>query len=168
MRIDWILEQRSRDTVRVTKVKDMRMRKWFVLGQVGGMMRLMGLLTLGALMHVVTCLVSVDVGILLCWELHRFFIAIYRAGVIMLVLWVPCPDPLVWSVGALPKRRRLVHAVRNHAMLPSPAVIWACDWGQLASSVITAKDVGAWPHSVGILVKWGYFPCYSALASCWS
>ena len=31
------------------------------------------------------------------------------------------PDPLVWSAGALPKRRRLVHAWRNHAMLPGPA-----------------------------------------------
>ena len=25
------------------------------------------------------------------------------------------PDPLVWSAGALPKRRRVVHAVRDHA-----------------------------------------------------
>ena len=25
------------------------------------------------------------------------------------------PDPLVWSAGALPKRRRLVHAVRDRA-----------------------------------------------------
>ena len=28
------------------------------------------------------------------------------------------PDPLVWSAGGLPKRRRLVHAVRNRAFLP--------------------------------------------------
>ena len=30
------------------------------------------------------------------------------------------PDLLVWSDGALPKRRRLVHAVRDRAFLPGP------------------------------------------------
>ena len=30
------------------------------------------------------------------------------------------PDPLVWSAGALRKRRRLVHAVRERAFLPGP------------------------------------------------
>ena len=34
------------------------------------------------------------------------------------------PDPLVWSAGALPKRRRLVHAVRDRAMLPEPPATW--------------------------------------------
>ena len=85
-------------------------------------------------------------------ELHRFFIAIFRAGVYHDGFVGTGPDPLVWSVGALPKRRRLVHAVRNHAMLPGPAVIWACDWVSLPPFVITAEDVGAWPYCVGILV----------------
>ena len=30
------------------------------------------------------------------------------------------PDPLVWSAGAHPKRRWLVHAVRDLAFLPGP------------------------------------------------
>ena len=42
-------------------------------------------------------------------------------------------------------------------MLPGPAVIWACVWVSLPPSVITGKDVGAWPYSVGILVKWVTF-----------
>ena len=30
-------------------------------------------------------------------------------------------DPVVWSAGALPKRRRFVRALRDHAFLPAPA-----------------------------------------------
>ena len=30
------------------------------------------------------------------------------------------PDPLAWSAGALSKRRRLVHAVRDRAFLHGP------------------------------------------------
>ena len=33
-------------------------------------------------------------------------------------------DPLVWSAGALPERRKLENAVRDHAFLPGPAGIW--------------------------------------------
>ena len=51
----------------------------------------------------------------------------------------------------------MVHAVRNHAMLPGPPVTWASDWVSLPPSVITAEDVGAWPYSVGVLVKWVTF-----------
>ena len=38
------------------------------------------------------------------------------------------PDPLVWSAGALPKRRRLVHAVLDWAFLPGPPGIWDSEW----------------------------------------
>ena len=58
--------------------------------------------------------------------------------------------PLVWSAGALPKRRRLVHAVRNHATLPGSAVIWASDWVGVPPAAIGAEDVGAWPYFVGL------------------
>ena len=47
-------------------------------------------------------------------DLHRFFIAISRAVVNHDGREGTAPDPLVWSAGARPKRRRLVHAVRNH------------------------------------------------------
>ena len=63
----------------------------------------------------------------------------------------------VWSAGALPKRRRLVHAVRNHALLPGPACVLTSDWVRLPPSAFAAEDVNAWPYSVGILVKWVTF-----------
>ena len=53
-------------------------------------------------------------------DLHRFFIAISRAVVNHDGGIGTAPDPLVWSAGALPKRRRLVHAVRDRAFLPGP------------------------------------------------
>ena len=62
-------------------------------------------------------------------------------------------DPLVWSAGALPKRRRLVHAVRDHAFLPGPAGIRAAEWIALPAAPVTADDVGTWPNSFGMLVK---------------
>ena len=46
-------------------------------------------------------------------DLHRFFIAISRAVVGHDGGPGTAHDPLVWSAGALPKRRRLVHAVRD-------------------------------------------------------
>ena len=48
-------------------------------------------------------------------DLHRFFIAVSRAVVNHDGRDGTAPDPLVWSAGALPKRRRLVHAVRDRA-----------------------------------------------------
>ena len=86
-------------------------------------------------------------------ELHRFFIAVSRAGVNHDGFVGTGPDTLVWSVGALPRRRRLVHAVRDHAMLPGPAVNCPSDWVSLPPSVVTAEDVGPWPYSVDVLVK---------------
>ena len=57
-------------------------------------------------------------------DLHRFFIAIVRAVVDHDGSDGTAPDPLVWSAGALRKRRRLVHAVRDRAFLPGPPGIW--------------------------------------------
>ena len=53
--------------------------------------------------------------------LHRFFIAISRAVVNHCDDEDTAPDPLVWSAGAFPKRRRLVLAVRDRAVLSGPA-----------------------------------------------
>ena len=33
-------------------------------------------------------------------------------------------DPLVWSAGALPKRRRVGREERSLAILPGPASLW--------------------------------------------
>ena len=63
------------------------------------------------------------------------------------------PHPLVWSAGALPKRRGLARAVRDRAMLPGPAAIWACGWVNVPASAINAGDVSHWSYSVGVLVE---------------
>ena len=56
--------------------------------------------------------------------LHRFFIGISRAVVNHLDGEGTVLDLLVWSAGALPKRRRLVHAVQDRAFLPGHSRIW--------------------------------------------
>ena len=90
-------------------------------------------------------------------DLHRFFIAIARAVVNHDGLGGTAPDPLVWSAGALPKRRRLVHAVRDRAFLPGPPGIWHSDWLQVPAAAICAEDVALWPYTPGLLVKWVSF-----------
>ena len=124
-------------------------------------MRLMRLLTSGAggwilllLVLVVTCLVSAGRGILLFCSC--FLVVISRVVVNHDDCEGTAPDPLVWSAGALSKRRRLVYAVRDYAMLPGPAFIRTSDWVSVLPA-ITAEDVGPWPSSVGILIKWVTF-----------
>ena len=60
-------------------------------------------------------------------NLHRFFIAISRAVVNHDGRDGAARDPLFWSAGAPPKRRRLVHAVRDQAFLPGPPGTWDSD-----------------------------------------
>ena len=67
------------------------------------------------------------------------------------------PDPLVWSAGALPKRRRLVHAVRDRAFLPGPPGLWDSDRVNIPASAISAADIALWPYTPGLLVKWVSF-----------
>ena len=67
------------------------------------------------------------------------------------------PDPLVWSAGSLPKRPRVLHAVRDFAFLPGPVGIWDGDWVSSAVSCITVEDVRVWPYSVSLLVKMSAF-----------
>ena len=74
-----------------------------------------GELVLLSLMLVVTCLGSVFAWYPVILDLHRFFIAFSRAVVNHGGGDGTAPDPLVWSAGALHKRRRLVHAVRDRA-----------------------------------------------------
>ena len=51
------------------------------------------------------------------------------------------PDPLVWSAGALTKRYRMVHQVRNRAFLPFLLLFFA-------------EDIAHRPHTTGLLVQW--------------
>ena len=57
--------------------------------------------------------------------------------------------------GALPKRRRLVHAVRDRAFLPGPPGIWDSEWVHVPA--ICAEDIAHWPYIPGLLVKWVSF-----------
>ena len=77
-------------------------------------------------------------------DLHRFFIAISRAVVNHGGSNGTAPDPLVWSAGACPKRRRLVHAVRDRAFLPGPPGIWDSEWVTVLASVICAEALVSW------------------------
>ena len=87
-------------------------------------------------------------------DLHRFFIAISRAVVNHDDRDGTAPDLLVWSAGALPKRRRLVHAVRDSAFLHGPPGIWDSEWVCIPASAIWAEDNSHWSFSPGLLVKW--------------
>ena len=89
--------------------------------------------------------------------LHRFFIAISRAVVNHDGNDGTAPGPMVWSAGALPKKRRLLHAVRDFAMLPGPPAIWDGEWVSVPASAISAEDVAHWPYTTGLLVKWVAF-----------
>ena len=80
-------------------------------------------------------------------DLRRFFIAISRAVVNHDGRDGTAPDPLVWSAGAHPKRRRLVHAVRDRAFLPGPPGIWDSEWVHVPASAICAEDIARWPYT---------------------
>ena len=67
------------------------------------------------------------------------------------------PDPVVWSAGARPRRRRLVHAVRDRAFLPGPPGIWDSEWVNVLASAVCAEDIAQWPHIPGLFVKWVAF-----------
>ena len=90
-------------------------------------------------------------------DLHRFFIAIARAVVNHDDRGGVARDPLVWSSGARPKRRRLVHAVRDQAFLPGPPGLWDSEWITMLASAICAEDIVHWPYTPGLLVKWVAF-----------
>ena len=61
------------------------------------------------------------------------------------------PDPVVWSAGALPKRRRLVQAVRDRAFLPWPPAIWDSEWVSVPASAVSAEDIAHWSYTTGSL-----------------
>ena len=90
-------------------------------------------------------------------SLHRFFIANSRVVVNHDGMDGTAPDPLVWSAGAPPKRRRLVHAVRDRAFLPGPLGLWDSEWVPVPASAICAEDIAQWPYTPGLLVKWASF-----------
>ena len=90
-------------------------------------------------------------------DLHRFFIAISRAVVNHDEFGGTAPDPMVWSAGSLPRRRRIVHAVRDLAMLPGPPALWVGEWVASPAVSLNADDVAQWPYTPSLLVKWFSF-----------
>ena len=53
--------------------------------------------------------------------------------------------------------RRLVHPVRDLALLPGPPAIWLGEWVAGPSVTVGADDVAQWPYTPGLLVKWVSF-----------
>ena len=90
-------------------------------------------------------------------DLHRFSIANSRAVVNHDGNEGTAPDPMVWSADALPKRRRLVHAVCNLAMLPGPPALWLGEWVAGPAVTINVDDVAQWPYTPGLMVTWVSF-----------
>ena len=113
-------------------------------------------LVIRLLMLVVTCLGFVVAGILFSSTFIGFFIAVSGAVVNHDGGPGTAPDPLVWSAGSIPKRRRLVHAVRDRAFLPGPPGLWDSNWVNIPASVINAADIALWPYTPGLipLVSW--------------
>ena len=69
----------------------------------------------------VGCLRLVVIGVLLCWILHRFMIAVARVSVNHDDKGGTAPDPLVWDQGSKPKVRMLAIRVNvDLASLPGP------------------------------------------------
>ena len=79
-------------------------------------------------------------------DLHRFFIAI--SGVLLMLLVL-----LLTLLSGLQKRRRVVHAVRDAALLPGSPPIWDTGWVGVPCASVTAEDVCQRPYSVGVLVN---------------
>ena len=93
--------------------------------------------------------------------LHRFFIAISRAVVNHGDGAGSVLDPLVWSAGSAPKRRRV--AVRNRAFLPGLPDLWVGACISVAATPISCRGLAflCW-----YACKVGFFSLLFTLA-CW-
>ena len=59
---------------------------------------------------------------------------------------------VVWSAGSLPKKRRIIQAVRGLAMLHGPNHIGGSQWVGVHPGGISGAGVAPWPFSVSWLV----------------
>ena len=151
--IDRMLRLRDLDTVRITEVKgrvdegvvlDGRVRELDRLGNdaadeaadfgrktvgncvIDARRNVSGFLVAGAPLFLTF------IGSSLLWS-------IMIVGMVLLLI-------LVWSAGAPPKRRRLVHAVRDRAFLPGPPGVWDSEWVNVPASAVSADDIVHWPY----------------------
>ena len=91
-------------------------------------------------------------------SLHRFFFSMILAVVNHDGSDGTAPDPLVRSAGPLPRRRRLVHAVRDQCHVAWTLPLFGLLGGSMFGlSAVSAEDVAHWPYSVSVLVKWVTF-----------
>ena len=161
--IDRMLHLRGLDTVRITKIKghadeglvlDGRVREVERFGNdaadeaAGFGRREVGEAVIDA-RHNLSGVCSRWYPVIL--DLCLLFIANSRAVVNHDGRYCLDPDPLVSSAGAFPKRRRLVHAVRNRAFLPGPPGFWDSEWFVVPPSAVCAEDIAHWSYT---LVSW--------------
>ena len=92
-------------------------------------------------------------------ELYRFFYGFFSRAVVNDKSNGTAPGLLVWSAVALPKRLRVGREERGFAILPSPSSLWRSEWIHAPFAEVTAHDVGAWPYSVSLSVKFVAFLC---------
>ena len=76
-------------------------------------------------------------------------------------------DPWEWSADALPKRRRVVHAVRNDALLLGPGLIWESGWIGGFFPPLFLRRMCVVGLTLWVYCQVGCFLKYSPLASCW-
>ena len=84
-------------------------------------------------------------------DLHRFFIAIARVFV------NEDGKGVSWCSGAKGKRRRVIDAVQDFAMIPGPQSLWSGSWVRWPVIAVSGDDVGRWPCSPDALVKLAAF-----------
>ena len=103
----------------------------------------------------------VGAGIQLFWFCIVFFFSLL--SLVLLSMMMVRSSPPVWSAGALPKRRRVAHAVRDVALLPAPAPIWDSEWVGVLPTSFTADDVYHWPYASGADLGVGGGSCVELL-----
>ena len=54
-------------------------------------------------------------------------------------------DPIAWTAGSLPEKRKVDRAGRYCTWLPGPVNIWNGGWHGWLDSSVTQHDVASWP-----------------------
>ena len=90
-------------------------------------------------------------------ELHRIFIAIARAVVNDDGCAGVALHPTVWSNGGLANKRKVRVSAWEFAWVPSPVGLWRHGSVSWPCIEVGEGDVGFWPYSVGLLVKFCSF-----------
>ena len=91
-------------------------------------------------------------------EWHRFMIAVARVSINHDGRGGTAPDPLVWDQGGRPKTRKIGIRVNiDLASLPGPPGLLRGPWIQVHGGSISGADIAAWPHGVGILIRFTSF-----------